>query len=316
MKNVEVRLAVHGGGVASIALPVRIALRVRLAWMWWSAFFTFGVSLGCAASPQASVDLALEVVGTSTSEVVLRDGARMQLDRAELAFGPLTLCPGAQAGSLCETARLEWLDAARVDALSAEPRVVGSLVGATGSVRSFMYDLGVASLLGEPGSRWLSDAARGLGPASLWISGRVEQQGRTLPFSARILVQSEEDNEQGVPVVRKSSTDRFSFEITEQTRALRITFDPAAWVTALRGSDFVQDEPCSLPQTRVCQGSWELSCGASGKEAARQDCAASGQVCSPSVGCAPEVEISKASSAYRTIANALTAGERPTFELR
>ena len=69
------------------------------------------------------------------------------IDRADLAFGPLYLCAGATAGDLCDTARFEWLDSAVVDTTLSDPVKVGELSGVTGTVRSWMYDLGLSSQL-------------------------------------------------------------------------------------------------------------------------------------------------------------------------
>ena len=72
----------------------------------------------CAETSQERVQIPLEVTGTAPAGTVLSLGdVPVTLTRADLAFGPLYLCAGTQAGELCETARLEWLDSVVVDAL-------------------------------------------------------------------------------------------------------------------------------------------------------------------------------------------------------
>ncbi len=282
----------------------------------WLGAFTLLAPLSCAVSSQSELELELEVSGTKTESLPLAGGGSVRLARAELAFGPLTLCPGAQAGALCETARLEWRDAAVIDVLSATPQLVGSLVGMTGGVLSYMYDLGVVSLLGENGSQFVSSAARQLGDASLLLEGEIERDGQTIPFVAHVLVESQEDNEQGVPVVRKGSTETFEHQVTSADTALRVGFDVAPWVASLQATDFVQHEVCRSGSTFVCAGSVELTCATDGTELERHDCADQGSICAPDAGCSARVEFQPQSRAYRALVQALTAGARPSFEFR
>ena len=103
---------------------------------------------GCGEQQQQRVSIPLYVAGTTLSKPVeARGGVRLNISRAELAFGALYLCAGASAGDLCESARLEWLGSALIDTLDASPQEVGALTGVTGPVRSWMYDLGLSSQL-------------------------------------------------------------------------------------------------------------------------------------------------------------------------
>ncbi len=275
----------------------------------------FGTAaLGCSGpAAQDEVRLDLEVAGSRFVPVALDEGGELSLTRADLVFGPLTLCPGAQAGALCDTARLEWRDAAVVDVLSPASHGVGELVGATGGVRSLMYDLGYVSLLGEKGTRLTTTAARRLN-ASLALDGSARIKGTTIPFSARVVVQSYDDNEQGVPVVRRASSPAFNHEVTTGDRGLLVSFDAAPWVATLTVADFVQDETCSAAKQVVCSGQIELTCSAAGAEGNTRDCSNDGLVCAPDVGCADVVLFSDTTRAYRVLVQALTAGRSPEFD--
>lgn len=156
------------------------------------------------------------------------------IERADLAFGPLYLCAGATAGDLCDTARLEWLDSAVVDTTDPEPVRVGDLDGTTGSVRSWMYDLGISSQLTRPEPYVLS-AARELRGASFLVEGWASAGEARLRFSARVVVSQTETTELGVPVVRKGTEDRFVRDVTVFEPGLLVRFDPSQW---LRNVDF------------------------------------------------------------------------------
>lgn len=187
-------------------------------------------ALGCSDTGQSTATVALQLAGTAASEPIeTRGGWAVELTRAELAFGPLYLCAGAQAGSLCDTARLEWLESAVVDVLDPEPRPAGALHGTTGPVRSWMYDLGITSLLTQQRPLVLP-AAESLGGNSLRLEGLARRGDQTLAFQAELPIRQEEQAEIGVSVVRKSGSDRFEREITAGGATLTVRFDPGAWL--------------------------------------------------------------------------------------
>src|SRR5690606_2863629 len=170
----------HAGGVA-------VKRMVLLGWV--------AVAIACVAVGAAQIEVPLQVAGTAVDEpVVGKAGAQIELDRAELAFGPIYLCAGAQAGELCDTAQLEWLDAVVIDALDPAPVEAGRLRGREGTVRSWMFDLGVVSLLTQKNPLVLA-AAEQLGGASLRIEGRAELDGVVLPFAVAVVVRQEEQTE-------------------------------------------------------------------------------------------------------------------------
>src|SRR5690606_36101715 len=118
--------------------------------------------VSCVGSPQDFVEISLEAKGREVTQLENVDNMTFSLTRADAAFGPLYICAGVQAGSNCDTARLEWRESAVVDALSEEPQALGSLFGTSGSARSWMFDYGITSLLTET-APVLMPAARELG---------------------------------------------------------------------------------------------------------------------------------------------------------
>lgn len=186
--------------------------------------------LGCSDVGQRQAELPLFVAGSELSQpIAAAGGVQISVESARLAFGPLYLCSGLQAGELCETARLEWLDSAIIDLTDPTPRPAGALTGATGTVRSWMYDLGISSQLSrdEP---FVSGAAQRLGNVSLALEGRASGGGSELRFRADVVVQQGSETEQGVPVVRKATSDRFAHDVTGDERGLWLRFDAEPWI--------------------------------------------------------------------------------------
>lgn len=269
--------------------------------------------VGCAETSQERVQLALEVAGTEpTAPIETLGGVPVTLTRADLAFGPLYLCAGAQAGELCETARLEWLDTVVVDGLSGAPQPAGELFGVSGVVQSWMYDLAISAQLTQEQPIVL-DAAEALGGHSLVLEGTAVVSGITLPFRAEVPVQQTSATELGVPVVRKSTTDEFFHDVTGTEQALQVRFDPATWLAGVDLRPFVQFETCAAEQEGVvCDGLIEWTCDPDGAPVSR-DCAALGEVCIAGSGCAEAAVIDASSEAFRALRNALTSGARPEF---
>lgn len=191
--------------------------------------------LGCADTQQSRVAVALHVSGSDVSSgFVTSRGVSVALERADLAFGPLYLCASTEAGEACETARGEWLDSAVVDALDATPQEAGELLAVNGPYRSFMYDLGIASLLTKAEPVVLG-AAEELGDVSVVLEGRVTLDDVETPFSIAMPIARTSDNELGVPVVRVRASEDARHDIHEGDTALNVRFDPRPW---LMGVDF------------------------------------------------------------------------------
>jgi hypothetical protein len=208
-----------------------------------AAWFAGALS-GCGDVGQSEAEVPLYVSGSqlAPSMTVVGD-VTLDIDRAELAFGPLYLCAGAQAGEMCDAARLEWLGSVRIDLKDPEPRRAGALSGTTGPVRSWMYDLGISSQLthDEP---FVLDAAQELGGASLVVEGRASQGGSEVPFVVAVLVRQGADVEGGVPVVRKGTGDVFSHDVTGAEPGLWVRFDASAWLSKLDLRAELTDRAC------------------------------------------------------------------------
>lgn len=204
----------------------------------------------CIDTGPQHTTIELSVAGTGvTAPFVVDTDWQVTFDSAELAFGPLYLCAGTQAGALCETARAEWLDSAVVDALEPSARQVGSMDALTGTVRSWMYDLGIVSLLTRPEPVAL-DAAASLGGYSVRLSGTASRGSDAIAFSAALVIQQDTGTETGVPVVRSAPSQGFSHDLGEQDQ-LTVRFDPRPWLDAI---DF--DQLCDA--TLGCPAEVEL----------------------------------------------------------
>jgi len=230
---------------------------------------------GCTDTGVESTELPLYVRGTAIEEPITVDGWQVELTEARLAFGPLYLCKGTQAGELCETALLEWLDATEVNLLDERERRVGSLQGATGTARSWMYDLGITSVYTEPEPITLP-AAESLGGNSVVVAGIATDGGRSVTFRAAIPVQQGAETETGIPVVRKSPGDAFEHEVNAEEEGLVIAFDAAPWLSQVDFGSMVAP-PASQTGQR------------------------------------PVFTIQPDTQPYRALRNAVTSGERPIF---
>jgi hypothetical protein len=194
---------------------------------------------GCIDTLGSRIGLPLQVAGSDVSQTFTgQGGVAIELRRAQVAFGPLYLCGGTQAGSLCETARLEWLGSVVVDALDPEAQSAGELEGVTGTVRSFMYDLGITSLLTLQDPLPL-DAARELGGNSVRLEG-VAHGASDVPFLFEIAIQQQEQTEIGVSVVRSGAGGFTEHTVSSDDGGLLVRFDPRPWLTAV---DFSQAPP-------------------------------------------------------------------------
>lgn len=282
----------------------------------WALTFGAVVSLAgsaCVEMGQVQVEIPLSVAGTATPKVRGQGEVELELFSAQLAFGPLYLCPGVSAGDLCETARAEWLQSTVVDLLSPQPREVGKIAGTSGVVQSWMYDLGLSSQLSQSKPAVL-DAAKRLGGYSLVLRGRAVIDGLTLPFSASVAAQQSEDTEIGVPVVRKSLSDPFFRDLGVGKDALLVRFDPGVLLASLDLRSYVERKQCAEgAPTILCDGTLQRTCEES-TEVSVVDCAAANQVCIAGQGCASELVLQPDTVAYRALRTALLSGARPHMQ--
>lgn len=272
---------------------------------------------GCGDTGQDRISVPLRVAGTeSTDGWTDAAGSVIAVERAELAFGPLYLCAGQQAGELCETARLEWLESVVVDVVDGRSAEAGQLEGVSGTVRSYMFDYGITSLLARE-TPLVLPAAEALSDTSLRVDGIVATPAGDLPMSVAVTVAAGAETERGVPVVRKSQSEIFELRMDAATPGLTVTFDGASWLSGVDFAGFVEDGTCAPDgPARVCEGTTELSCGADGTVVGRRDCMSDGRICVAERGCADRVVIETPEDpGYRSIVNALVAGRRPEFEI-
>lgn len=269
----------------------------------------------CVDTGQERVAVPLFLAGSDLrSPLTAAGGSELSIDSALLAFGPLYLCAGNTAGELCDTARLEWLDSRVIDLTRETAERAGELSGVSGTVRSFMYDLGISSQLTRD-QPYILAAARELDGASFRVSGTASIAGVDVPFRAELAVQQTESTEPGVPVIRKSSSERFSHEVSPDEPGLLIRFDASSWLRSIDLRGYLEDGTCSPDgPERVCAGQLEQRCASDGSLVETRDCSALGQVCLAAMGCSIELSIEPDSEPYRALRNGLLSGGRPMFE--
>jgi hypothetical protein len=187
---------------------------------------------GCVDTGTNVHEVGLWVNGRADNRFEGRDGWSITLERADVAFGPLTLCSGTSAGEFCETARGEWVNAVVVDALDEDAQQVGSVIGTTGPVLSWMYDYGLVSVLTQT-DLYETKAARELGGNSVQIAGCADKDDAAFCFTVAARIAQNVEVERGVPVVRVSGEPGPAD--LGQTKRLAFAFDPQTW---LSGVDF------------------------------------------------------------------------------
>ena len=267
----------------------------------------------CVETGQQQVEFPLFVAGSTVAEPIIAVGdVPIVLDRADLAFGPLYLCAGASAGELCDTARAEWLGSVVVDTLDPSPVQAGQMSGVSGTVRSWMYDLGISSQLTRD-DPYVLEAARQLDGFSLILEGKATVDQVELPFRAELAIQQNSETELGVPVIRKSASENFFHDITGDEEGLTVRFDPVPWVSNVDFRYLLSSGTCAEQSAGfVCDGLLEKRCDEDGVAETR-DCSDSGQVCGTQSGCTDSLEIQTETEAYRMIRSRLTSGARPVF---
>jgi len=267
----------------------------------------------CIDTGQNYATVPLFAAGSDVSSPLMTsNNTPINIDRADLAFGPLYLCAGTTAGELCDTARFEWLDTATIDTTLTETVKLGELSGVTGPVRSWMYDLGISSQLTrtEP---YVLDAAEQLGGFSFVLEARASVEGIEIAVVANIAIQQTEDTELGVPVIRKSTSESFFRDVSDDEAGLIITFDPSTWIKKLDLERHVTFETCTSSSAAViCDGLIERICDGQ-TEMSNRNCSDFGQVCLAGTGCAETLNISSTGEDFRKIRNALLSGPRPSF---
>lgn len=267
----------------------------------------------CIDAAQEEVRIPLSLAGRAEAESFeSARGFRITLSEAELAFGPLYLCAGATAGTLCETALSEWTDAAVLDALRTKATRVGELSGLNGQARSWMYDLGLVSLLTQDDPKVL-DAAGELAGHSVRLKGNVTVEGIEIPFRADLAIQQTKETEKGTPVVRSGKDNGLDHTLANGD-ALTVRFDAREWFQTANFARWIEDRTCEPKGAPVvCSGQTELTCDADGATVRMRDCADRGEVCIAGQGCVEEVVVDPESQVGAAIRIDLTSASAPEF---
>lgn len=198
------------------------------------------VTAGCAIDTGTErVEATLQVRGTDASTFEGRDGWQVELSTAELAFGPVYLCSGVQAGDLCESSRGELLEAVIIDALDPDVHELATFEALDGPVRSAMWDYGITWGLPQVDAQ-PSPAAEALG-GSVYLEGVARREDVELPFVATIPLRP---NLEGRTLVR--AADLFEHELSEGD-VLEVSVDPSQWLAQVRFEDLVGAHSVSSP---------------------------------------------------------------------
>ncbi|MEM9072070.1 MAG: hypothetical protein AAGE52_26425 [Myxococcota bacterium] len=199
--------------------------------------------VGCIDTGLSPVEPELVVQGSAVPESFeVRDGWVVELRRADLAFGPLYLCAGAQAGDLCEVARGEFLRSITIDALDPEPRSIGTFPALDGPTRSAMWDYGYTWDLTEqmPAPTEAGEELQ----ASVVLEGTARRDDDVVDFLAEVVIAP---NREGLVIVR--APNAFEHSIDDNDR-LVVSVDPEGWLSGVRFDDLVDAErPDGQPAT-------------------------------------------------------------------
>ena len=271
--------------------------------------------MACIDTATEPVAIDLWLAGTAVEgPIEARGGVPVTLERAALAFGPLTLCAGVQAGDNCDAALVEWTDAAVVNALESRAVEVGALVGVSGEARSYMYDFGFVSLLTSIEPLPLA-ATEALDGASVVLEGSAGVGTQTIPFRASLRLMQPADVERGSPLVRSGADDALSLPLTPSAASITLRIDAAPWVRDIDFVALVENRECAAGVGRVCAGAVERQCAPDGSMESERDCRDSGEVCLRGIGCTAQLDITAGSQAAAAIRTALLAGPRPSITL-
>lgn len=198
--------------------------------MKWLACSLLVGLFGCVDSGTVVTEVELRVVGSGETQTTGRNGWAIELEEAQLAFGPLMFCPGRTAGEFCDTARGEWLDAVVVDALSPSSRRAGYVVATSGPALSWMYDYGFVSVLTQTAPLEM-DAAAELGGNSALLRGCAHKEESRVCFTLAARVSQTTSTDRGVPVVRVSGLR--GLDDLAGIQRMTAEFDARAWLNTI-----------------------------------------------------------------------------------
>ena len=235
---------------------------IKVSFLSLLVFGFLGLTLwGCGPIERGQVygEIDFKTQGTRIEEVDVDEGI-LVVNRAELAFGPLYLCSGLQAGHLCETARLEFVESKIIDLLDDQEVTLGQLTGMSGLVQSWMFDLGIVSTRTHSKPVVL-ESARDLGGHSFVLEGTLTFQGRSIPLTIATALSQSDTTEQGVSLIRKSQSESFRYTITKEQilgkdqRSMLMRFQFKDWLEILNfNRDLTAEKLDSLcPTSNECE---------------------------------------------------------------
>jgi len=179
--------------------------------------------VGCADTGQSYVEIPIHASGIEDAPIDLGDGWTLDLERAEIGFGPIWLCASERASpEFCPTAVLELRETVAIDGLDPSPQMLGTMRGVTGSVRSAMFDYGISWI---PTAQ-VPSANPGApeGHSAVFAGRATHDDGRTFSFTCAIDLSPVM---QGALVVGGRRIAEHA--ITSSDDALIVRVDPAAW---------------------------------------------------------------------------------------
>jgi hypothetical protein len=186
----------------------------------------FAALWGCDNTGRSYVEVPFRARGEMRAPFDVNDWS-VELDRADLALGPLYLCATESASpEFCDAATLEMLETVTIDALDPMPRELATLRGITGTVRSAMWDYGVS---------WLGTASRPRvnpgapdGHSAVFSGVATHVDGRRFEFECALDVPPIMP---GALVIRGQRIEAHSISIGGEM--LTLAFEPSAWIRRL-----------------------------------------------------------------------------------
>lgn len=174
----------------------------------------------CGDTGTPNVHYPLRARGVSAAPFAV-DQYTVELQVAELAFGPLYLCATSAASSdLCPSAVAEFADSAVIDLLDEDAQALGEVVGFAGAVRSATYDYGVTWL---PTQRIPAPTEAAIEGHSMHFEGTATREGVVLRFIADLTLAPQT---QGTRTIQGA---RVPGEQQATATSLTLTFEPQRW---------------------------------------------------------------------------------------
>ena len=280
----------------------------------WIAFsFVLSLMAGCVSTGAEDISIPMSVSGSAVMNMQSQDGYGIELMSAELAFGPLYLCPSDLSGAGCGTARAENQQSVVVDLLDPTMQDAGVLKGQEGFVGSFWYDLGRTVLLSE--DLLLSSAAESLNGKSVRLLGVATKDQQRVPFEIALpldLLGGEGGTlSSGVALVRGRSESVVT--TLSSTTTLELRFDPSQLFAAVSLGPLLRGAPtCDIEGMRCVEGMLTECVG--GMSISEQSCPADAPLCLSDT-CQAQISIDSADD-YPNISRAVTQAVlamRPIF---